>query len=96
MPSHTYSLQYLLPGELNRDQPQNIQYENVDDTPLGKYLHVLNKYLTETILITKPLASLYCVCVVTSCEQHLCLTHTKTTIAACLGEKGNTRNSHIE
>ena len=34
---------FLLPGELNHDQPQNIQYENVDDTPLGKYLHVLNR-----------------------------------------------------
>ena len=28
---------FLLPGELDCDQPQSFQYENVDDTSLGKY-----------------------------------------------------------
>ena len=68
MPAHTYSLQYhffLLSGELNRDQPQNIQYGNVDDTPLGKYL------TKTTLLLLLPLASLYCVCIVTSCEHYV-------------------------
>ena len=65
MPAHTYSLQYLLPGELNHDQPQNIQYGNVDDTPLGKYL------TKTTLLLLLPLASMYCVCIVTSCEHYV-------------------------
>ena len=34
---------FLLPGELNRDPTQNLQYEDVDDTPLGKYLHTFNQ-----------------------------------------------------
>ena len=30
---------FLLPGELDQDQPQSFQYENVDNTSLGKYSH---------------------------------------------------------
>ena len=57
------SIFFLLSGKLN--QPQNIQYGNVDDTPLGKYL------TKTTLLLLLPLASMYCVCIVTSCEHYV-------------------------
>lgn len=55
---------FVLPGKLNLDQPQNFQYDNVDDTPLGKCLHdqmsfAIHRYSSKVWCVTDQLAQRY-------------------------------------